>query len=335
MTVRAAFAEGWRRTMRAKLLIAGVWSSTALVALPLAIALHEEIAGHLGSSVAAERALDTVDFDWWNEFRAAAGDIGQTFVPSVIGFAAVLRNLSAAADGHLPAGPIALAAMAYLGLSMFLLGGVLDRLARDRPTGAHAFFGACGVYTVRFLRLAAVAAVVYAAIFAWLQPWLLDTLYPRVTREVTEERVAFAWRLVMYAGVAAPLLLANLVFDYAKIRMVVEDRRSAIGALTGALRFVGRNRGAALSLYLLNTLAFIAAVLLYYVLAPGAGRGLSGAVAAFAGAQMYIVLRVVVRLAFAASQIALFQSRLAHAGYVARPVPRWPDSPAAAALVND
>jgi hypothetical protein len=39
-----------------------------------------------------------------------------------------------------------------------------------------------------------------------------------------------------------------------------------------------------------------------------------------------------VRLQFAASQIALFQSRLAHAGYVARPLPQWPDSPAAEAL---
>ena len=48
--------------------------------------------------------------------------------------------------------------------------------------------------------------------------------------------------------------------------------------------------------------------------------------------QLYIVLRVLVRLRFAASQTSLFQSRLAHAGYVARPVPRWPDSPAAEAL---
>jgi hypothetical protein len=33
-----------------------------------------------------------------------------------------------------------------------------------------------------------------------------------------------------------------------------------------------------------------------------------------------------------ASQAALFQSRLAHAGYVARRVPNWPDSPAAEAI---
>ena len=45
-----------------------------------------------------------------------------------------------------------------------------------------------------------------------------------------------------------------------------------------------------------------------------------------------IVLLVFVRLQFMASQTSLFQSRLAHAGYVARPLPRWPDSPAADAI---
>lgn len=48
--------------------------------------------------------------------------------------------------------------------------------------------------------------------------------------------------------------------------------------------------------------------------------------------QVYIVLRVVVRLQCMASQVSLFQGRLAPAGYVARPVPRWPDSAAAEAI---
>jgi hypothetical protein len=67
---------------------------------------------------------------------------------------------------------------------------------------------------------------------------------------------------------------------------------------------------------------------LYYLIAPSANQN----TAAFAIGQLYIVLRVIVRLQFAASQIALFQGKLAHAGYVARPIPRWPDSPSAEAV---
>ncbi len=101
-----------------------------------------------------------------------------------------------------------------------------------------------------------------------------------------------------------------------------------IGALGAGARFVRRNAGAAIGLYALNALVFLAVIGLYGLVAPGGASSASG----FAIGQIYIVLRVAVRLLFAGSQIALFQSRLAHAGYVARPVPAWPDSPAAEAI---
>jgi hypothetical protein len=42
--------------------------------------------------------------------------------------------------------------------------------------------------------------------------------------------------------------------------------------------------------------------------------------------------RLWAKLAFMASEIAFFQGELAHAGYVAAPLPVWPDSPAVEAL---
>ncbi len=48
-----------------------------------------------------------------------------------------------------------------------------------------------------------------------------------------------------------------MIFDYAKIRLVVEDRRSALGALSAAMRFVWRRRGRVAALYALNGLAFL------------------------------------------------------------------------------
>jgi hypothetical protein len=53
---------------------------------------------------------------------------------------------------------------------------------------------------------------------------------------------------------------------------------------------------------------------------------------AFAMGQVYVLARLWVKLVFWASETALFQSRLAHAGYVARAEPNWPDSPAADAI---
>lgn len=328
ITPLAAFVDGLNRVKRAPVLIVGLWAATVIVALPFAMMLQALIGEHLGSSLAAQSAAESVNFDWWNEFLAQTSGVGVSFVPAIIGFAAVMKNLSSVVDTtRLPA-VIAIAVSAHMIVSLFLLGGVLDRLARDRAIGAAAFFSACGMYALRFARLAIIATAVYWVLFVPYNQWLLDELYPALTSNVTSERTAFAYRMGLYVFFLAPLLLANLIFDYAKVRAVVEDRRSMIGALAAGFRFVSRHPGAAITLYLADAALFLLVIGLYYLIAPGAGQN----AIAFAIGQFYIVLRVIVRLQFAASQVALFQGRLAHAGYVARPIPRWPDSPAAEAI---
>ncbi len=70
MTIFEAFIDGLRRVQRAPWLVAGLWLSTVLLALPLAFALHGQISEHLGSSMAAKAAAEGVNYDWWNEFLA-------------------------------------------------------------------------------------------------------------------------------------------------------------------------------------------------------------------------------------------------------------------------
>ena len=323
-----AFTEGLGRVRRAPWVVVGLWLSTLVVALPAALVLHGLIAGHLGDSLMADTAARGANYDWWNEFLVQASGIGQTFVPAIIGFAAVLDNLSRLADNRSLAPALAGLVGTQIVLSVFLSGGVLERLARDRALGPAAFFSACGVWFVRFARLGIVAALVYWLLFARLHPWLFDTVYPLSTHELTVERTAFAVRVALYLVFTALVCGVNILFDYAKIRAVVEDRRSMLGALAAGTRFVVRHPAKTLALYAMNVSVYLLVVGIYYLVAPGASAG----VLAFALGQLYIVLRVMVRLQFAASQAALFQQKLAHAGYVARPLPAWPDSPAAEAI---
>ena len=104
---------------------------------------------------------------------------------------------------------------------------------------------------------------------------------------------------------------------------------SAIGA---ALGFVRRNTAAAAGVFAASFILFVVVVGVYALVAPGArGAGPSMWVG-FALGQLYVVGRLWVKLLFWASETALFQRRLAHAGYTSRPVPSWPDSPAAEAI---
>jgi hypothetical protein len=324
----AALVDGVNRVKRAPWLVIGVWLSTILLALPLALVLQEQIAAHLGASMAAEAAADGINYDWWNEFLAQTSGVGASFVPAILGFAAVMKNISTVADVSPMPTVIAIAVAMYLLVSLFLAGGIVDRLARDRDLGAGAFFSACGVYFVRFIRLGLIAAVVYWALFGPYHAWLFNGLYPALTADLTVERTAFFIRLGLYAAFALPLFAFNILFDYAKIRAVVEDRRSMIGAIAASWRFIRRHPIAVWGLYKINAFIFLIVIGLYYLIAPGA----SADTLAFAIGQVYIVLRVIVRLLFVATQTALFQGNLAHAGYVARPIPKWPDSPAAEAI---
>ena len=130
---------------------------------------------------------------------------------------------------------------------------------------------------------------------------------------------------------SAETLAAGLVVSYARIRLVVEDRRSALGSLLAGARFARR-----------NVVAVGVIFLLYLVLVAAVDRlGPSGTIQpppvrwqTYIEAQTAVAVRCVFVLALYAWQIALFQSRLAHASYTAAPHIEWPESPAAESITN-
>ena len=332
--VAGSWRDGFGRVLHAPAVLASVFVVTLAAALPLALTMHGMIEAHLGASLAAGAAADAVDYDWWQEFSSQASGLGTTFSPSIIGFAATLDNISSVAEAQREIVPVAAALGAYLLVWTFLSGGVLDRYARQRPTRAHGFFAASGVFFWRFLRLALVAGTAYGFLFAYIHAWLFDDLYDWLTRDLAVERVAFFWRVALYAVFGAALVAVNIASDYARIRMVVEDRRSAIGALSAAVGFLWRHPGHACGLYALNGLVFVGLLAAWAFAAPGAGGAGLSMWLGFAGTQLYLLARLLLKLQFMASQTALFQRSLAHAAYTAAPAPVWPDSPAAEAIVS-
>ena len=318
MPARAALRDGITRVNRAPAVLACVLLITLLTALPFSLFIRNALEAHFGNSMIAEQAATGLHVQWWSEFTAQAGTLGQTFQPRIIGFAAVLDNLSALVDGETRPAPILWLGGFYLLVWLFLSGGILDRYGRTRPTHSHEFFTACGVFFVRFLRLAPFIALAYYILFAVVHRFLLDETFAALTRDVTAERTAFFIRFGLYALFGALLLVVNVIFDYAKVRAVVEDRRSMVGAIVAGARFVRRNAGAVAALYVLTGALFIALLLLYALVAPGAGSTGAGVWIGVIITQLFLLGRLWIRLVFFASETALFQGRLAHAGYIAR-----------------
>ena len=178
MSALGAWRDGIRRVAGAPLILFSVWLMTTLVSVPLTLALRSEVRSHLGASLAADSAASGVNYEWMQEFADQASGLGATLRPTVLGFGAVLDNLSAFVDNTPRPLVIIGAAGTYIVLWLFVAGGIIDRYARDRATSAHGFFSASGVFLFRFFRLAIVMLAVYGLLFGYLHPWLFGTCHP-------------------------------------------------------------------------------------------------------------------------------------------------------------
>ena len=192
----------------------------------------------------------------------------------------------------------------------FLTGGILDRYARGRPTRARGFFAACGAHFGAMLRLAVSVLL------------LVGVVHLAIGGGFPNDYVHMA-----AFGVA---LLLILVLTLAQVRIAVEDRRSAIGALLAGGRFAARNP-AAIGLYAIFVLAALGIMLGFERIehAPGVSESTLRL-----AAEVTSALECLLALAWLATAVSLFQSRLAHAGYTAGPPLTWPESPAAESIGN-
>jgi hypothetical protein len=328
-TVLGAFVAGFGRVRRARAAWLGVWGLTLALAVPVSLVVRDRLATHLNDSVVADRAAQGVEWDWWQEFQQQASGLGTTFVPGIIGGAVPLKNVSDLAD-KVPQGLAVIGVIGvWLLLWSFVSGGVVDRVARDRVVGGQAFVGACGRYGLRLARLGLLAGAIYWVLFTYVHAWIFSIGYAALTHDVTVERTAFLVRLGGYALFLAILTAVNIAFDYARIRLVVEDRRSALFSLTAGARFVRRHLGQVVGVYALNAALFLVAAGVYVAVAPGARNDGGRLWLALAVGQAYIIARVILKLQFLASQICVFQQALASDVLVSAPAPIWPESPAA------
>jgi hypothetical protein len=328
----SALRDGIRRVNRAPAVLFSVWTLTMLVSLPLAVAMNGVLKPHPGSSPAAETASSGVNSDVVRDFADQSAGPAVTFTHAILGFAREMDSLSAFVENRTRPAAVAGAASTYALLWMLITGGIIDRYARDRPTRVLGFSAASGVFFVRFLRLAVVQCLVYAVLFGVVHPWLFGSAYAQLTRNITVERTAFLVRASCYGLFGLVVTVCMMIFDYAKVRAVVEDRRSMLGALVAAARFIQHNAGGASLLFVENFTVFAIVAAIYALVAPGAGRSSAMMWTGFTLSQFFILARLWVKLTFWASETALFQGRLAHAGYVARAVPVWPESPGAEAI---
>ncbi len=312
MNILHTILKGLRQASRVPGILFLLWLVNLLFAVPVSLMIHEALADSFGSSLVAHNMRAGFDRGWHAEFESKAGDLEKTFDPTVSGAGPVLANLEAWWSGGMLSGThpgIVALGLGYAVLWAFLLGGVLDRLARPhQPPALARFFASGGKFFPRFLGLALISGVAYFLIYQvgrQLYRWIETG-----SHDVTAEKTVFVQVLAASALVVLLLSVVRMVFDYAKIATVLEDRRGVFRIAWQAMRFVlSRPRatfGVTIGFGALGALLFA----LYLWLAPGAGQStVAGVALAFVFSQAYLVARLVVRIGLLGGQMNLYRSK--------------------------
>ncbi len=220
MTASQALRRGIGVLARNKRLCVIFYAVTTVAALLIAAPLMTIALQSLGESAWAQQMAGNVDIAWFSEVVVANGSTPW------IQAAMVLLGVGA------------VSAVVYL----FLLGGALQVFSNGEP-----FAAGCGRNFWRLLRLAAVSLLFYVGAFVVYKG------LGRVSKLWSEGSVAtplvyWGWfRAAVFLGLFG---FVNLVFDYARVRMVADDQRSAARSAVAAFRFVLRHLRRTAGLYI-------------------------------------------------------------------------------------
>ncbi len=310
MKVFINFLKGFRntgRTVRMVVLLLVINFSFSLI---LAVPMYHSLQNSFGQSLVSERMAKGFDYLWWEEFRDQAEGLERTFTPSIIGKGAILNNLEALVQLRvfdLP--PVVLIfGLFYIILHTFLAGGILYIFQKtDRRFSFKTFFKGAGVHFFRFFLL---------MLFSWLFFLLigqvvkgaLDAILGGVRETSFSEITPFYLGLAFNAVILFLLLFIQMVFDYGRIKIVLEERRDILTAAAGAFGFVFRHLGSTLGLFYLLFLVQVGFTLLYILIQGIIPQSVFlGVLGAFLFQQIFIFGLIWIRCWLYSSQLELYR----------------------------
>jgi hypothetical protein len=206
------------------------------------------------------------------------------------------------------AGMLVVTGTVYLLINTLLAGGIIEVFAStERRFTMRKFWGACGGYFWRFFRLMWISMIFYAmaiGVYALLA-WRIGVADKTATVERPTVIKSFAALLFLLLL----LSIMSMVFDYARIAAVINDRQRMFRETFKAAGFAFRHPVSSFGLYLILGLVGLALFAFFIWLRGLVYQDSLGAILlAFVIAQLAMASRMWTRLAYYAGQVDLYQS---------------------------
>jgi hypothetical protein len=302
-----ALVQGIADVVKSPFMLMAIAILTIAIALPFAAVLHSRLQQSLAVQPPVSLADTEIDPEWWMEFREHARGLASTFTPAVLGFAATLDGLSGVLDGTRPPAAILLPFVISVVAWAFIWGGALRRFQQRRAIGPGGFVRAGRDHVLSFTVIAAAAALVNVLLYLTVHALLFGPIHRALVAMTTTERDAFLVRVVLYAVFFSLIALVSLIADYARVAAVTGRAGSAASMIVDSIRFVRGHLGAVAALFVMTGAMFVALTAAYGVLEIYGGSQIGGWRAIAIG-QAYVLVRLAIRLTFAASELRLFNA---------------------------
>ena len=261
------FVKGFHTSRKNFRLVIFLLVFNLLFSLILAVPMYTSLEESIGRSEAGDRMVKGFDYIWWEEFRDQSRGIETTFSPSILGKGAVLDNfvhLIHFGETRLPRVLLLFLAL-YILLHTFLSGGIISIFNMDVPAfSLRGFFSGAGKFASRFFLLMVFSWVFFFLVITFRD--FLSTLVNSVSETARSEILPFYLSLISSLFVYAVFLFFQMVFDYARIKTVIEDRRNALQTTGDAFIFVFKNIGSTMGLFYLLLLTNLVLTVIYILL---------------------------------------------------------------------
>jgi len=246
MSVGAALKQGFTLARRFRSVVWIIFLINLGLAALAALPIYRGILRFTGHSLMSQTLLYGFSSEWLTDF---------------------IFNSPGSTDRY--AAMIGLVGLLAIPVNTLLAGGVLGRLRRppEQMTSLGDFFRDTARFAWRLLRLMLISLVCYWIVFRLLNQGLGD-LAEKWTRQWESERLVFWVQLVPTILTLLALAFANLVIDFARVRLVLEDGPSAAEAFLASLGFSVSRLRKVLVVWAVPMLCGLALLVLYRLLLP-------------------------------------------------------------------
>jgi MFS family permease len=310
MKVFINLVKGLNMTRKTIKMVIFLYIINLLFSALLTVPMVHSLKSHIGPSDVGDHLEQSFDYLWWEEYRDQSQGLEKTFTPSIIGKGALLKNWESLILMKFLNYPPSLLVFGflYILLHTFLAGGIVTTFSQD-PTKFtfKKFFHGSGKFFPYFFGFMILSLAVFFLVLGSITRWFGSLIASSAENSVSEI-TPFILGAIFSLIFLVIFLFFHMIFDYARIKTVSEERKNILKSLFSSLNFVLKNPGTTWGLYYLLFIVTILLSTIYIFLHDLIPQvSLLGVGAAFILQQTFIFALIGIRCWLYASQLKLLQ----------------------------